>query len=221
LLALKNQPADRADLLIGILKDTLAFDNPFGDMVQQTEAAAQKDNQLLKNMARLEIPESLPIALAALGTEALEFCHLEKLATLGEFAVFAQGLAQNVIVGGDFRKLLNALSHIDEQTLAQCLPFRPGTKGLHLLEAVAHATESAAPAERTARAVEWFKVEFEALQCDLAAGGSLSRQLAVLGNPALEAKVAGLLQPHLGPGLTGTSGKKSGLFGMFSRLFNK
>jgi hypothetical protein len=221
LLALKGQPPGRADQLVGILKDTLAFDNPFGDMVVQAEAAEKKDNQLLKNMARLEIPENFPIALTAVGADTREFCKLEKLTTLGEFAVFAQDMSQNVIVGGDFRKLLNSLSHIDERTLAECVPFRPGAKGLHLLEALAQAASSPAPAERSAAAVAWFQAELEALKRDLAAGGTLARNLAVLGNPAAEARVAELLKPHLGAARGAMGEKKSGLFGSLSKLFKK
>jgi hypothetical protein len=219
LLALKGQPPGRADQLVGILKETLAFDNPFGDMVAQTEAAEKKDNQLLKNMARLEIPEAFPIGLTALGADTREFCKLEKLTTLGEFAIFAQDMSQNVIVGGDFRRLLNSLSHIDEQTLAECVPFRPGSKGLHLFEAVAQAAVSPAPAERTAAAVDWFKADLEAIKKDLAGGGTLARSLAVLRNPQVEAKVGELLQPHLGSA-RGTE-KKGGLFGSLSKLFKK
>jgi len=219
LLALKGQPPGRADQLVGILKETLAFDNPFGDMVAQTEAAEKKDNQLLKNMARLEIPEAFPIGLTALGADTREFCKLEKLTTLGEFAIFAQDMSQNVIVGGDFRRLLNSLSHIDEQTLAECVPFRPGSKGLHLFEAVAQAAASPAPAERTAAAVDWFKADLEAIKKDLAGGGTLARSLAVLRNPQVEAKVAELLQPHLGSARG--ADKKGGLFGSFSKLFKK
>ncbi|HWA09312.1 MAG TPA: hypothetical protein VG838_07685 [Opitutaceae bacterium] len=218
LLVLKGQPPTRADQLIGMLKDTLAFDDPFGDMVAQTAAAEKKDNQMLKNMARLEIPEAFPIALTALGPDTREFCKLEKLTTLGGFAVFAQDMSQNVIVGGDFRRLLNSLSHIDEQTLAQCLPFRPGAKGLHLFEALAQAAAAPAPAERAAAAAEWFKPELDALKQDLAAGGSLSRHLVVLGNPAAEAKVAELLKPLLGSS-RGMGGEKKS--GFFSKLFKK
>jgi hypothetical protein len=218
-LALKGQPPGRADQLVGILKDTMAFDNPFGDMVAQAEVAEKKDNQLLKNMARLGIPEAFPIALTALGADTREFCKLEKLATLGEFAVFAQDMSQNVIVGGDFRKLLNALSHVDEQALAECLPFRPGTKGLHLLEALAQAAASPAPAPRAAAAAEWFKPELEALKQDLLAGGTLARNLVLLGKPQVEARVTELLKPHLGAAAAGE--KKSGLFGSLSKLFKK
>lgn len=217
-LAMKGQPAERIDQLIGILKDTLSFDDPFGDMVAQTEEAEKKDNQMLRNMARLEIPESFPIAMTALSKETQEFCKLEKLATLGQFAVFAQGMAQNVIVGGDFRKLLNALSHVDEQAIAEVLPFRRGAKGLHLIEALALAAVSAAPADRAAAALDQFASEYNALKLDVAAGGSLPRHLMVLGNPDREAKVAELLKPHLAHAAGGDTARKGGFF---SRLFKK
>ena len=217
-LALKGQPPERIDQLIGIFKDTLSFDDPFGDMVTQTEESEKKDNQLLRNMARLEIPENFPITMTALSKETLEFCRLEKLGTLGEFAVFSQGMAQNVIVGGDFRKLLNALSHIDEQALSEVLPFRRGAKGLHLIEALGLAAGSAAPADRAAGAIGQFPAEFAALKTDVATGGNLSRHLMVLANPDREARVAELLKDHLRPD-AGAEGQRKG--GFFSRLFKK
>jgi len=217
-LALKGQPPERIDQLIGIFKDTLSFDAPFGDMLTQTEKSGKKDNQMLRNMARLEIPESFPIAMTALNKEALEFCRLEKLGTLGEFAVFAQGMAQNVIVGGDFRKLLNALSHVDEQALSEVLPFRCGVKGLHLVEALGLAAGASAPAERAAAAIEYFPAEFAALKTDVAAGGNLSRHLMVLANPDREARVTELLKGHLRL-VASADGQRKG--GFFSRLFKK
>ena len=36
--------SEKADHLIGILKETLAFDDPFGDMVAQVEETAAKEN---------------------------------------------------------------------------------------------------------------------------------------------------------------------------------
>src|SRR3954466_2955287 len=175
LLQLKGQAPDRIDQLINLLKETLAFDSPFGEMVEQTQAASERDNQLLKNLAKLDIPANFPIELTALEPGTLEFCKLEKLSTLGEFAVFAQGMSQNVIVGGDFKKLLNALSHVDEAALAEALPFRRGHKGLHLVEAVAQAAKSKDPAERTATATSWFHDELAEIEKDVAAGGSLER----------------------------------------------
>jgi len=56
--------------------------------------------------------------------------------------LFAQNLSQTVVVSGDFRSFLNALSHIDESGVALYLPFRPGAKGLHLIEGVALAVRA-------------------------------------------------------------------------------
>ncbi len=152
LLARKNQPAECLDQLVEILRETLAFDSPFGEMVEQVEASAQRHNQLLKNLARLEIPAGFPIEFVALAVDTREFCQLEKLTTVGEFAVFAQGLSQNVIVGGDFRALLNALAQSDEAALAKFLPVRPGTRGLHLPEALALGLRAQSVAVRAALA---------------------------------------------------------------------
>lgn len=215
LLALKNQPPERIDQLIEVLKETLAFDDPFGDMLEQTDMDDRRDNPLLRNMTRLEIPEAYPIHLTALGKDTLEFCRTEKLSTLGEFAIFVQGMAQNVIVGGDFRKLINALTHIDEPILAELLPFRAGTKGLHLLEALAHASAAHATADRLGEIYKWFQSELDAIRADLEAGGDLKRRLAVLNDPAKEARVEALLHDRLGP--IGEPEKK----GFFSRLFKK
>lgn len=218
LLQLKGQPPDRIDQLISILKETLAFDSPFGDMVEQTAAAAERDNQLLKNMARLNIPENFPITLTALDPGTQEFCKLEKLSTLGEFAVFAQSMSQSVIVGGDFRKLLNALSHVDEGALMEVLPFRRGHKGLHLIEALAKAANAPDAAARAELATTWFREELAVLEKDLAAGGSLERHFVVLGDPALEKRAIELLRPHLRiPVAAAPEKKKSGLFGWFSK----
>ncbi|HUL54233.1 MAG TPA: hypothetical protein VLT83_12565 [Opitutaceae bacterium] len=127
---------DRIDHLITILRDTLAFDDPFGEMVDQSTAIGDRDNPLLKNLAKLEIPTSFPIEFTMVSPDTKEFCQLEKITTLGEFADFAQSMPPHVIVGGDFRTLLNALAHVNEEALAAILPFRPGSKGLHLPEAL-------------------------------------------------------------------------------------
>ncbi len=133
---------ERIDLLITILQETLDFDEPFGDMVTNDALVDERDNPILKNLNKLGIPEEFPISLIALTPETREFCNLENITTLKAFAVFAQGISHNVILGGDFRALLNSLSHIDEQTLAQFFPFRPGEKGLHLLEGIALAVRA-------------------------------------------------------------------------------
>lgn len=126
----------RADHLIGILKETLAFDDPFGDMVAQVEETAAKENPILKTLARLGIPQSYPLGLVNLSDGTRAVCASEGVGTIGEFANLAQQMSTRVVIGGDFRALLNALSHGDEQGIGQFLPFRKGASGLHLPEAL-------------------------------------------------------------------------------------
>jgi hypothetical protein len=221
MLQLKGQKPERVDQLISILKETLAFDSPFGEMVDQAQAASERDNPLLKNLAKLGIPENFPIALTVLDSGTREFCKLEKLSTLSEFAVFAQGMSQNVIVGGDFKKMLNALSHVDEAALAEVLPFRVGHKGLHLVEALVQATRYPDATERAELATTWFRDGLAAIEKELASGGSISRIFAAAGNPEVEKRAIDLLRPHLRVKVAGTAAapekKKGGLFGWFSR----
>lgn len=233
LLQLKGQSPDRIDQLIGILKETLAFDSPFGEMVEQTAASESRDNPLLKNLAKLNIPANFPITLTALEPGTMEFCKLERLSTLSEFAIFAQSMSQNVIVGGDFRKLLNALSHVDEAGLAEVLPFRRGQKGLHLVEALAQAVDQPDATTRAELATAWFRGEMAAIESDVAAGGTLERHFVVLNDPAREKRAAELLRGYLRvPGGKGGAKaaaapaaqpagapekKRGGLFGWFSR----
>jgi hypothetical protein len=176
MLALSGQSPRVADYLIGILKETLSFDEPFGDMVVQSEVSTSRDNPLVKNLAKLKIPADFPVTLTALSPETLLFCSLEGVTTLGEFAFMAQRMAGTVIVGGDFRGLLNALSIIDEKTLARYLPFRPGSTGLHYLEGLAQGI-GAQPVAIQAALARKLKMELPEAAEELARGVS-DEQLA-------------------------------------------
>ena len=127
---------DRADHLVGILKETLAFDDPFGDMVAQVEETAAKENPILKTLARLGIPESFPLVLANFSEGTRIVCASEGIKTIGEFANLGQQMSTKVVLGGDFRNALNALTHGDEEGIGQFLPYRKGSTGLHLAEAI-------------------------------------------------------------------------------------
>ena len=220
MLQLKGQKPERIDQLVSILKETLAFDSPFGEMVEQTHVASERDNPVLKNLAKLNIPENFPMTLTALDAGTLEFCKLEGLHTLREFAVRSQEMSQKTIVGGDFKKLLNALSHVDEATLAELLPFRRGHKGLHLVEAMAQAARTNDGPARAELAVTWFRDELSTIEKDLSAGGSLERYFVALNNPQLEKRAAELLRPHIrvtAPASAANEKKKGGLFGWFKK----
>lgn len=128
--------ADKADHLIGILKETLAFDDPFGDMVAEVEKTAAKDNPILKTLGRLNIPATYPMSLANFSEGTRVVCASEGVKTIGEFANLGQQMSTRVVLGGDFRNALNALTHGDEEGIGQFLPFRKGSTGLHLPEAI-------------------------------------------------------------------------------------
>ncbi len=126
----------RIALLIDILHETLAFDDPFGDMAEQIEeTTAAGDMTVRKVLKELEIPEDYPIALTNLDDEAKELCSSEGIENVGQFADFAQGMAQSVVIGGDFRTFLNAMTQKDEEEIANFLPFRPKSTGLYVPEA--------------------------------------------------------------------------------------
>ena len=127
--------ADKADHLIGILKETLAFDDPFGDMVAEVEKTSAKDNPILKTLSRLSIPDTYPLTLANFSEGTRVVCASEGIKTIGEFANLGQQMATRVVLGGDFRNALNALTHGDEDGIGQFLPYRKGAVGLHLPEA--------------------------------------------------------------------------------------
>lgn len=128
--------AARAEHLISILKETLAFDDPFGDMVTHVEESSAKENPVLKTLGRLGIPEGYPLGLVNVSEATRAVCVSEGARTIGEFANLAQQMSTRVVIGGDFRALLNALSHGDEAGIGQFLPFRKGSSGLHLPEAL-------------------------------------------------------------------------------------
>lgn len=126
----------KADHLIGILKETLAFDDPFGDMVAQVEETSSKENPILKTLSRLNIPEGYPLSLANFSEGTRVVCASEGIKTIGEFANLGQQMSTRVVLGGDFRNALNALTHGDEEGIGQFLPYRKGSTGLHLAEAI-------------------------------------------------------------------------------------
>jgi len=127
----------RIDSLIEILRETAAFDDPYSDMVDQFEQASEDEDAVLKNLEKYEIPRDYPLELTGLSSDTLGFCEAEEIHSLGAFARFSQTMAQNIVIGGDFRELLNSLTHFDAETVATFLPYRPKEKGLHLPEGIA------------------------------------------------------------------------------------
>ncbi len=210
----------RFDDLVEILKGTLEFDQSFGAMLPSAASAAASEGKLgdgiQRNLARLDIPADFPLSLCAFAPGTKNFCRDQGMVTLSDFLLFARRASRAVIVGGEFRDVLNAVAHIDEATLATFLPFRPKSTGLHLVEALALLVRPMDLEQRVMLARHGGVVP-EALQADLAAnvtyfaaqlkqlraqheqGMPLSRLVVSLEDLSLESAVCALLQRLLHP----------------------
>jgi hypothetical protein len=210
----------RFDDLVEILKGTLEFDQSFGAMLSPVGSVAASEGKLSegiqRNLARLDIPADFPISLCAFAPGTKRFCNEQGMVTLSDFLLFSRRASRAVIVGGEFRDVLNAVGHIDEVTLATFLPFRPKSTGLHLVEALALLVRPMDLEQRVMLARQGGPVP-EALQAGLAANASyfaaqveqvraqheqgtpLSRLVVSLENLSLESAVCALLQRLLYP----------------------
>ncbi len=125
----------RVNRFLDVLKETLAFDDPFSALVTDTER--KPDAGIEQRAAKLGLPLDFPVSLMHLTVASRSICNSEQLRTLGEFLEFSGRMARNIVIGDDFRSLLNAVNAGDEATIARYLPYRPGSSGLHLQEGVA------------------------------------------------------------------------------------
>jgi hypothetical protein len=137
----------RLPLLYSILSETMAFDDPFGEMVNYLDDAAQREDPALKSLQRLEVPMDFPVALCNFSESTLSLCESEQITELQQLVGFSHKMARNVIIGGDFRHFLNALIHIDVTTLSAYLPLRSGKTGLFLAESLCHLATQLSSAE--------------------------------------------------------------------------
>lgn len=140
---------DRIKLLMDILEETMAFDDPFGEMAEHVDSSSKKDDSALKTLQKLEINAAYPLRFCLIEKETKVFCESEGLNTVGEFIEFTQNMAQNIVVGGDFRAFLNSFVSGDAKQIAQYMPLRAGMSGLHLAEAIGQYFETLADEEYT------------------------------------------------------------------------
>ncbi len=240
-LRTRGLPPAVLDDLVDILRGTLAFDESFGEMVGIAGKAEAESDPVPRNLERLGIPASFPVRLCNLTPGTFEFCQREKIEVLSDFLAFSRGASRQVIIGGEFRELLNAISHIDEETIARFLPYRTKTSGLYFIEGLALLVRSL-PDESRQRLIkqpdsfpddlkdrakllaDYFQGQLAEMQATLKTGTPLSRLVAPLDDLPVEPAVAALLRVYLTPkpapvapaaAQTPTPAKR----GFFQRLF--
>jgi hypothetical protein len=96
-----------------------------------------------------------------------------------------------VIVGGDLRTFLNALAHVNETALAAILPFRPGSKGLHLPEALGQLVSTLPVGERLALFKRWGG---ELTEAEAAEAADVSKQQLAEMEAALRERANGVFR---------------------------
>ena len=126
----------RIKVLMDILRETLAFDDPFGDMVDTVESESEEDDTFKRILEKLEIPMDYPAEFLHFSEETEDLLAGEDIQTLIECVHFGQNIARSAVVGGDLKSFLNSLAHKDERSMAKHMPFRRGARGLHLAEAI-------------------------------------------------------------------------------------
>ncbi|PXA04181.1 hypothetical protein DDZ13_09085 [Coraliomargarita sinensis] len=126
----------RVKVLMDILRETLAFDDPFGDMVDTVENESQEDDTFNRILEKLEVPMDYPAEFLHFSKETEELLQSEDVKTLMECVHFGQNIARNAVMGGDLKSFLNSLAHKDEKAMSTHMPYRRGERGLHLAEAI-------------------------------------------------------------------------------------
>jgi len=126
----------RIKILMDILRETLAFDDPFGDMVDTVETESEEEDTFKRILEKMEIPMDYPAEFLHFTKETEDLLESEDIRTLIECVHFGQNIARSAVIGGDLKSFLNSLAHKDEQAMAKHMPYRRGERGLHLAEAI-------------------------------------------------------------------------------------
>ena len=123
----------RVNDLMDVLREILAFDDPFSNMMDTVEKKNNENRVYKRVLKKLEIPENYPVHLMFFSPETQKLLHKKGVTTLMEAIRFGERLSES---DDDLNSLLSGLALVNESTIRKHLPFRLGQRGLHLPEAV-------------------------------------------------------------------------------------
>lgn len=126
----------RIHKLMDILRETLAFDDPFSDLVDSVELDGVEDHTFERILAKFNIPNTYPAKLVKFNETTKDLLRPEAPETLLDVIRFGQLMPQDIPEGEELRFFLNGLAHMDEERMARHLPYRRGDRGLYLPEEI-------------------------------------------------------------------------------------
>ncbi|MFP4167076.1 MAG: hypothetical protein ACLFUF_07960 [Opitutales bacterium] len=126
----------RVHKLMDILRETLAFEEPFAEMVEGVESEGERDDLFKNALSRLRIAPDYPTAFVYLPPEPRKHVKEADLKTLIDLLHFGRNPPADVTVGEEFNNFLNYFSQRDEANISRCVPYRQIEGGLHLAEAI-------------------------------------------------------------------------------------
>ncbi|MGJ8653569.1 MAG: hypothetical protein ACSHX8_09885 [Opitutaceae bacterium] len=126
----------RIHKLMDILRETLAFDDPFGDMADKVEMESEVDHTFGIILKRLNVAVDYPAQFVHFAPETQMLIQNEDLNTVLDVVQYGQTLTSDVKEGDDLKAFLNSLAHKDEVGIRKHIPWRRGDLGLYLPEAI-------------------------------------------------------------------------------------
>lgn len=136
----------RVKALMNIMIETLAFDDPFGEMADTIETGDIKDETVERHLKKFDISLDFPLELTRLRSETIEEFKRAGAVTLQQAIEVSEQGDPLEPLSEEFARLIRAVGNKDEDSIASFLPYRKGGQGLHLAEAIrAIAEDLAAP----------------------------------------------------------------------------
>jgi len=126
----------RVNDLMDILREILAFDDPFSSMMDTVEKRSNEDRTYEVILKKLEIPEDYPVGLMYFSNKTSDQLYNKGIKTLIEAIRFGGRSLAKTNSENDLHSFINGLILANEATIQKHLPFRIGQTGLHLPEAV-------------------------------------------------------------------------------------
>ncbi len=126
----------RVNDLMDVLREILAFDDPFSNMMDTVEKKSGENRIYEDILKKLGVSENYPVGLMSFSHKTKELLHSNGIKTLIEAIHFGNRSSAKSEMDNDLYSFINSLVLINETTIRKHLPLRSGQSGLHLPEAI-------------------------------------------------------------------------------------